>query len=61
MQYNMDWELNTSLCTAASFPQTNEGGAVNDLRKSVWIKKNIQDIYNCTAKTIPTANNLFVP
>ena len=41
MQDNMDWELNTSLCTAVSFPQTNEGGAVNDLRKSVWIKKNI--------------------
>lgn len=59
MQDNMDWKLNTNLCTAVSFPQTK--WEENCKRpKKVRLNKKIF-IYNCTAKTIPTANKVFVP
>ena len=62
MQDNMDWKLNTSLCTAVSFPQTKWGGGGGGFKrpKKVRLNKKIV-IYNCTAKTIPTANKVFVP
>jgi len=41
MQDNMDWKLNTSLCTAVSFPQTKWGGSCKRPKKVRLNKKNI--------------------
>lgn len=59
MQDNMDWKRNTNLCTAVSFPQTKWGESWKRPKKVRLNKKIV--IYNCTAKTIPTANKVFVP
>ena len=40
MQDNMDWKLNTNLCTAVSFPQTKWGGGGGGFKRPKKVRLN---------------------